>query len=103
LSGLDDDENSTDQTEKGSDSDIRPLGKCKTPTLNELNEDNALKEILDTHYWKVVEAKVYGGGFEVRVQCSRCGLGRISLLYNLKESESIAKALGEDEFGITGR
>ena len=41
---------------------------CQTPTLKELEEDNALKEILDTHIWKIQEAKVYGAGFQVRVQ-----------------------------------
>ena len=70
--------------------------KCKTPTLDELKIDNALKEILDTHTWDVIEAKVYGEGFQVRVQCSRCGLGRISMIYNIKHSEKMARALQED-------
>ena len=73
--------------------EIESFAKCRTPTLKELHGDNALKKILDTHTWDVIEAKVYGEGFEVRVQCSRCGLGRVSLLYNVKQSASKASSL----------
>ena len=73
-----------------------PSEKCRTPKLKELKEENTLKEILDTHTWQIIEAKVYDGGFQVRVRCSRCGLGRISMLYNVKESEKNAKSLREN-------
>lgn len=75
-------------------------GNCRTPTLNEVEEDNELKKILDTHIWKVVEAKKYGEGFEVRVECSRCGLGRITIIYNIKESAKVSRALEEDRYHI---
>ena len=73
--------------------EIESVTECKTPTLKELQGDNALRKILDTHIWEVIEAKNYGEGFEVRVQCSRCGLGRVTLMYNVKQSASKAIAL----------
>jgi hypothetical protein len=69
------------------------FSECVTPTFELVNDEETLSKVLQSHSWQVVKAEFYTTDtFLTRVTCTNCGLERVAILSNIKESaDKVAK------------
>jgi hypothetical protein len=60
---------------------------CIVPTFDDLDDPAKLAKILASHDWAALKReKLNVNQMLTRMRCSRCGLGRLLMLYDVKES-----------------
>jgi hypothetical protein len=60
---------------------------CAVPTVEILSKTENLSKVLDSHAWEVRKSETYGDdGILLFVQCKNCGLKRISIISDIKDS-----------------
>jgi hypothetical protein len=68
---------------------------CIVPTSEMLKTDENLK-ILDTHEWTVSSSVPQGeDGILIKIYCKNCGLQRISIISDIKDSAERARVYRE--------
>jgi hypothetical protein len=65
--------------------------RCIVPTLPDMDNSSFMNEMMASHEWVVDKNESYGiDGILTRNHCSRCGMGRLMILYNLENSQGSA-------------
>jgi hypothetical protein len=76
-----------------SDIENEETSVCIIPTFETIRNGKSLA-CLDSHNWKLERKEKFGeDGILFRARCNNCGLQRISIIDNLKESAGKAKGI----------
>jgi hypothetical protein len=57
---------------------------CCVPSIPEISDPENCSLVSNSHEWVIVETEPYGSdGILTRSRCSKCGLGRLLLYYDI--------------------
>ncbi len=60
---------------------------CIVPLLPDMQDSSSVLKMFSSHNWVLDRSEAYGkDGILAQMHCSVCGLGRMMILYDIKES-----------------